>query len=67
MMVYIALREDKSQRSEILGVFSNKNLAVKCCTIQPTFTRQTWEKLHDLDCWHNGHGLYVKIVEHVVQ
>jgi len=63
--VYVALKEN-SNSSQILGIFSNETSAVSCCLKQPTFTRQTWQE-DSCDSWHNGHGLYVKVVKYSVQ
>ena len=64
MIVYIALKDNNSS-SKILGVFSSKDSAMNCCLRQSTYTRQPWQK-NDVDCWENGHGLYVRVVEYKV-
>jgi len=64
MIVYVALKDDNSS-SKILGVFSSKDSAANCCLKQSTYTYQPWQK-DDADCWENGHGLYVRVVEYNV-
>ena len=65
MTVYVALKGN-SNSSQILGIFSNETSAVSCCLKQPTFTRQSWKEDSGVS-WHNGHGLYVKVVKYSVQ
>jgi hypothetical protein len=65
MIVYVALKQNAAS-SHILGIFSSKNSAVACCLKQPTYTRQTWQEDQE-DAWHNGHGMYVKVVNYSVQ
>jgi hypothetical protein len=66
MTVFIALKEN-SNLSQVLGVFSNEISAIDCCLRQPTFTHQNWQVDSCDSCWHNGHGLYVKVVKYAVQ
>ena len=67
MKVYVAVREDYRMSSKILGVFLSKESAINKCLEQPTYTRTPWETDFDLvDCWHNGCGLYVKVISHEV-
>lgn len=64
MMVYIAIRGDHKNLSEILGAYSNEESAVARCMKQPTYTRQAWIRDDSTDSWHNGHGMYVKVVKY---
>lgn len=60
MMVHIAVRGDNRNMSEILGAFADREAAISHCKKQPTYTRQDWQE--DGDVWHNGHGLYVRVI-----
>jgi len=64
MMIYIAMREDSHKRSEVLGAFSREEIAVLHCMKQPTYTYQNWIRDEKFDRWHNGHGLYIKVVKY---
>jgi len=66
MIVYIAIRGDKNS-SEILGAYSTEQSAADRCMMYPTYTRQVWSRDDSADLWHNGHGLYVKIVRRELQ
>lgn len=68
MNVYVAMRGDHRSPLEILGIFSTKQSASNCCLSQPTLTRLPWRRTDgDEERWHNGHGLYVKVISYEVQ
>lgn len=68
MTVYVAMQGNYQSPLEILGIFEKKQSAIECCLAQPTRTRSSWQfDSASENCWHNGHGLFVKISEYDVR
>lgn len=64
MIVYVATKGINNGKSEILGVFKDKDSADDICMQQKTFTRCEWKPSEDIEnCWHNDNGLYVRVLK----
>lgn len=68
MKIYVAVRGLRRELYQILGAFSSIVDAERRCKQQPTYARRAWERFDEEPyTWHNGCGLYVKILEFDLQ
>jgi hypothetical protein len=68
MKIYVVVRGEGRKLYQILGAYARIDDAERCCKQQPTIARRPWERFdEEPHTWHNGCGLYVKILEFDLQ
>lgn len=66
--VYVSLGYTQTGGKDVLGIFADRNNAIKKCLEQNTCTRSEWYPvLGWKDKWENGAGIYVMVVEYPVE
>ena len=66
--VYVSLGYTQTGGKDVLGIFADRNNAIKKCLEQNTYTRSEWQPvLGWKDKWENGEDIYVMVVEYPVE
>lgn len=65
MKVYLSIKEmDNAYGVKILAASSSKEEAIIQCLNEPSFAKNKWMQHSNIEnCWHNGYGLRVKVLE----
>jgi len=66
--VYLSLLQKNNNDVKILGVYSTEEKAINRCLKEPCFSHQGWRKESiEKNHWHNGYGLYTKVLESAIE
>lgn len=67
--VYVSIKHYSQNSSDnILGIYSNRNDAIKKCLAERSFVREGWKSVDGvIDQWENGAGIYVMVSEYTVE